>query len=81
MFRSTGNCYFEGTAKSIGGSVASLTFDDLIINGTYTNNLATLIVVNDLEGTGTLTNGANNTLELRDDVSAVAVIGRRTAER
>ncbi len=69
----SGNYTFTGTNKTISGSVTSVTFDDIIVDGTLTNDLDTLHVTDDLSGTGTFTNGSGNVLTLGDEMTVANV--------
>ena len=69
-----GYYYFEGTGKSIEGTSSPTTFWDVTVDGTYTNNLTTLIILDDLEGTGTLTNAANKTIEIGDEPTITTLV-------
>ncbi len=57
-----GLCTFSGTSKTIGGSSA-ISITSAAITGSYTNN-GTLSLETFLSGTGTLTQGANSTLNI-----------------
>jgi hypothetical protein len=61
----TGDYTFTGTTKSFNDPSGLLTFGDHItIDGTYTNNVNSLVVLGNLQGTGSLTNATNNTLTI-----------------
>ena len=60
-----GTYTFTGTNKSISGANPSLTFGGAVaMSGTYTNNIGNVNVTGVLSGAGTLTMGANTTLNL-----------------
>ncbi len=61
----TGDYTFTGFLKSFNNPSGLLTFkDNITIEGTYTNNVSSLVILGNLQGTGTLTNSTNNTLTI-----------------
>lgn len=61
---STGVHTFSGATKTIGGSATTIAIPNATFTGTYTNNIPTFTVSTALAGAGTLTMGANTTLNL-----------------
>lgn len=63
----SGEFLFTGGANQISGSSTKITLRDAIFDGVYSNNIDTLTIIDDLEGTGSLTNAANMVLEIGDN--------------
>lgn len=60
----TGIFTTSGAGKTFSGTATTLNIQQLKVTGTYTNNIATLTVGTALSGAGTLTMGANTTLNI-----------------
>lgn len=60
----TGVHTLSGATKTISGTASSLSINSVTISGSYTNNVTTLTVATALSGAGTLTMGANTTLNI-----------------
>ncbi|NQY68778.1 MAG: hypothetical protein HRT72_13780, partial [Flavobacteriales bacterium] len=66
----TGDYTFTGSNKTINSSSGSLTFGDkMIFDGSYTNNVTTLTINGDLNGSGIFANASNKTIRIGDDVA------------
>lgn len=65
---------FTGPSKQLGGTITRMTLRDATFTGTYTNNIDTLFMAEDLLGSGSLTNAANMRLEISDDATISTLI-------
>ena len=64
-----GSLTLSGAGEGIFGDIGSLIFYDLIVTGTYTNYVDVFTIGDDITGAGTLTNGANKTIRVTDNMS------------
>jgi hypothetical protein len=69
-----GKYSFTGTGKSISGSATTVALYDGIFEGSYTNNVDTLKIKDDLSGVGSLTNPVNGVLEVGGESNALTTL-------
>ena len=66
----TGTYTFDGTSKSIGGTITDVDFQNIIIDGTITNNIADIDVVGDITvNSGSFTNTGD--ISIGDDLMGI----------